>query len=90
MQQYQGESLTSADPFGREPAFNSHQPQFLTKLIGKEGEFFNTTAGSGEIAATGHPFAFFPRHVKGLPLGFAVYFNVRPPPGNPNYLQCNS
>lgn len=77
VQVYQGESLTKYDPFGREPAFNPLKAQFVPYLIGQEGEFYNISEGSGEVAATGLPFAFFPQRVKGLPLGFPVYFNVR-------------
>jgi hypothetical protein len=76
-QLYPSDSLRGGEPFGREPAFNPRKPQYNPRVVGKEGEYFNMTAGSGEVASTGHPFAFFPRPVKGLPLGFPIYFDVR-------------
>ena len=67
-------------PFGREPAFNPAMPAYDPELTGKEGAFFNVSAGSDEMAHTGFPFAFFPRTMKGLRgtlQGFPVVFEVR-------------
>ena len=74
---YQGHSLSKSAAFGREPAFNPLKPQFVPYLIDQEGEFYNTSVAAGEVATTGHPFAFFPRRIRGLPFGFPVYFDVR-------------
>lgn len=67
-------------PFGREPAFNPSKPRaYDPGLAGREGDFFNMSAGSSEVASTGFPFAFFPRPVKGLRTtreGFPVVFGV--------------
>lgn len=73
---YLGEGITSTAPYGREPAFNALKPQFAPNIVGREADYFNMTPGSGEVSDTGHPFAFFSRPVKGLPLGFPIYFDV--------------
>jgi hypothetical protein len=67
-------------PFGREPAFNTAMPQYRPDLQGAEGAYFNTSAGSPEIAPTGFPYAFFARPMRGLHRaheGFPVVFEVR-------------
>jgi hypothetical protein len=64
-------------PFGREPALNPRALQYMPQLEGHEPDFFNTTDGSGEVARTGFPYAFFPRRTPKRLLGFPVVFEVR-------------
>ena len=68
----------SLDPFGQDPVFNSLSALYDPSVNGKVGDYYNATAGAGEVASTGYPFAFYHRPVRGADDGFPVVFQVRP------------
>jgi hypothetical protein len=69
---------TALDSFGRDPVFNPLSKSYVAELEGSVGDFYNSSQGSGEVAPTGYPYAFFVRPVAGIKeLGFTVVFEVR-------------
>jgi hypothetical protein len=59
-----------------DPTFNTHSTLFRSDSLQRKRQFFNCSQHSPELAASGSPFAFFPRHSIGYGDGFPVFFPV--------------
>jgi hypothetical protein len=54
-------STTATSPFGTDPAFNIRSSLFSADAAKNEDDYYNTSAASSELSASGFPAAFFPR-----------------------------
>jgi hypothetical protein len=63
-------------PYGVDPAFNAYSSLYRADSFQRRWQFFNSSANSPELSATGAPFAFFPRRSPGYNDGFPVFFPV--------------
>lgn len=64
--------------FGQDPAFNEQSVLFDPLLTNAVGDFYNTSAASGEVDIKGRPRAFFPQPLPVFSrMGFPVVFLVR-------------
>lgn len=70
-------ALRPDSPFGRDPTFNPASALFDAELRGREGDYFNTSAGSPEVSIFAYPFAFFTRRIPYQATGFPVVLQVR-------------
>jgi len=59
-------------PYGSDPVFVSSTTLYNPMLLGREGKFYNLTAGSKDVNVNNFPNGFFPRAMKGMPDGFPV------------------
>ena len=66
-----------ADAFGVEPAFNKHSTLYRADADHRKWQLFNSSRDSADLAASGVPYAFFPRRAVGYSRGFPVVFPVR-------------
>lgn len=64
-------------PFGVDPAFNHLTPFFSRSAVENTDHYYNTSSESGDLATTGLPYAFFPRHLHRTDAAFPVAFEVR-------------
>jgi hypothetical protein len=62
--------------FGADPDFSPRSALYNPSLSGRESSFYNTYPASGELTASGVPFAFFPQDLTNLSPGFPVVFEV--------------
>ena len=59
-------------PFGSDPVFMRSKALYNPRMAGKEGDFYNLTAGSPDVNIQGRPNGFYPRALDGRPGGFPV------------------
>lgn len=64
-------------PYGMDPAFDTLSELFDADAAAHTGDYYNTSAGSDEVFASGMPHGVFSREVPGLPEGYPVVFPVR-------------
>lgn len=67
--------LVPTAPYGKDPVFDVSSSLYDNRVEGREGNYYNTSEGSGEIsAAFGLPSGFFyralPYHDAGFPVAF--------------------
>ncbi|KAG2451339.1 hypothetical protein HYH02_003943 [Chlamydomonas schloesseri] len=68
--------LDSRHPYGVDPVFLPSSSLYDSRLSDSVAQYYNTTAGSGEVAATGAPYAFHHRPLQGFADGFPVVLPV--------------
>ena len=66
-----------SDVFGLDPAFNSDSRLYRPDAEHRKWQYFNSSDGSADLAASGVPYTFFPRHAAGYSSGFPIVFPVR-------------
>jgi hypothetical protein len=67
-----GTELNSLHPYGIDPVFLSRSSLYQADLADNVDLYYNTSAGSVEVSATGAPHAFYARQLPGYPDGFPV------------------
>ena len=60
------------NPYGSDPVFMRSAALYNPRMAGKEGDFYNLTAGSLDVNIQGRPNGFYPRDLDGRPGGFPV------------------
>ncbi|KAG2430825.1 hypothetical protein HXX76_009800 [Chlamydomonas incerta] len=68
--------LEPLHPYGVDPVFLPSSALYDSRLSDSAAQYYNTTAGSGEVAATGAPYAFHHRPLQGFADGFPVVLPV--------------
>ncbi|PNW72097.1 hypothetical protein CHLRE_16g682550v5 [Chlamydomonas reinhardtii] len=63
-------------PYGVDPVFLPSSALYDSHLSDSTVQYYNTTAGSGEVSATGAPYAFYHRPLQGYADGFPVVLPV--------------